>query len=92
MNLPTNPMLLIKTLRIFVQKDTNQSLQRKLVVQAGNSSAGSKEYQKIISIADKVKFQKNISFKECLFAAQYYRSLKNELSGRTLRYESFTTK
>ena len=45
-------------------------------------------YDSIVKIADKIKFKTALSAKERVLAARYFRTLKNELSGKTVRYDS----
>ena len=81
-------MFLIKILKIFIQTDTNMSLQRELS-QAKTVNASRKQtYDAIVNIADKIKFKTALSSKERFLATRYYRTLKNELSGKTMRYDS----
>ena len=71
-------MFLIKILKIFIQTDTNMSLQRELS-QAKTVDASRKQtYDAIVKIADKIKFKNALSSKERFLAARYYRTLKNE--------------
>ena len=81
-------MQLIRIMRFFIQIDTNESLQRKILVSKDTDPAVTEQYQRIVSIADQIKFKKPLTFSDQITGARYYRTLKNELSGRTLRYES----
>jgi hypothetical protein len=40
-----------------------------------------------VKIADKIKYKQSLSSSEAVLGARYYRSLKNELAGKTLRYD-----
>ena len=81
-------MFRIKILKVFIQTDTNMSLQRELS-QAKTVNASRKQtYDAIVNIADKIKFKTALSSKERFLAVCYYRTLKNELSGKTMRYDS----
>ena len=81
-------MQLIRIMRFFIQIDTNESLQRKIRVSKDTDPAVTEQYQRIVSIADQIKFKKPLTFNDQITGARYYRTLKNELAGRTLRYES----
>ena len=81
-------MQLIRIMRFFIQIDTNESLQRKINVSKGKDPTVTEQYQRIVSIADQIKFKKPLTFNDQITGARYYRTLKNELAGRTLRYES----
>ena len=81
-------MQLIQIMRFFIQIDTNESLQRKIRVSKDKDPAVTEQYQRIVSIADQIKFKKPLTFNDQITGARYYRTLKNELAGRTLRYES----
>jgi len=79
-------MLQIQILRRFVQTDTNTSVQALM----SKSSSPAKEvvalYDEIIRVSDKIKFKSRLTFKEKLLAARYYKSISNELKGKTMRY------
>ena len=81
-------MLRIKLFKLFIQSDTNLSLQRQLTDQEGVDNALLERYSALVKVADKIKFTQSLSTSEVLFGARYYRSLKNELTGKTLRYDS----
>lgn len=81
-------MLVIKILKVFIQTDTNMSLQRELSQAGAVDEARKQTYDSIVKIADKIKFKTALSTKERLLAARHYRTLKNELSGKTVRYDS----
>ena len=56
-------MFLIKILKVFIQTDTNMSLQRELS-QAKTVNASRKQtYDAIVNIADKIKFKTALSSK-----------------------------
>ena len=81
-------MFLLKILKIFIQTDTNMSLQRELSQSKAVDASRKQTYDAIVKIADKIKFKTALSSKERFLAARYYRTLKNELSGKTMRYDS----
>ena len=81
-------MFLIKILKIFIQTDTNMSLQRELSQAKAVDASRKQTYDAIVNIADKIKFKTALSSKERFLAARYYRTLKNELAGKTMRYDS----
>ena len=81
-------MQLIQIMRFFIQIDTNESLQRKIRVSKDTYPSVTEQYQRIVSIADQIKFKEPLTFSDQITGARYYRTLKNELSGRTLRFES----
>lgn len=85
-------MQLIRIMRFFIQIDTNESLQRKIRVSKGTDASVTEQYQRIVSIADQIKFKKPLTFNDQITGARYYRTLKNELAGRTLRYDSTNKK
>ena len=94
-NLPTHPriqlMIIVCFLRHFCQKDRRISLQRAVASGRNNNSVTEeieRKYQRIIQIADSIKYKRVLSFEEAKFAAAYFRSLKNELDGKTLRFHS----
>lgn len=80
-------MLRIKFFKLFIQADTNLSLQRQLTDQARDNDALLERYTAIVKIADKIKYKQSLSSSEAILGARYYRSLKNELAGKTLRYD-----
>ncbi len=80
-------MLRIKFFKLFIQADTNLSLQRQLTDQARDNDALLERYTAIVKIADKIKYKQSLSSSEAILGARYYRSLKNELTGKTLRYD-----
>lgn len=82
-------MLQIKFLRLFTQRDTNQSLQRLVSNDENKNPQHIRTYEEIVQIADKIKYKRTLTFRERLIAARYYRSLINELNGRTVRYNSY---
>ena len=81
-------MLRIKLFKLFIQSDTNLSLQRQLTDQEGVDNALLERYSALVKVADKIKFTQSLSTSEVVLVARYYRSLKNELTGKTLRYDS----
>ena len=81
-------MLVIKVLKVFVQIDTNMSLQRELSQAKAVDESMNQTYNAIVKIADKIKFKTVLSPNERFLAARYFRTLKNELSGKTIRYDS----
>ena len=81
-------MLLIKILKVFIQTDTNMSLQRELSQAKAVDASRKQIYDAIVKIADKIKFKTALSPNERFLAARYFRTLKNELSGKTIRYDS----
>ena len=81
-------MFRIKILKVFIQTDTNRSLQRELSDGKVFDESKKQTYDSIVKIADKIKFKTALSGKERVLAARYYRTLKNELSGKTVRYDS----
>jgi len=80
-------MLRIKFFKLFLQADTNLSLQRKLTDQEGLDNVLLERYSALVKIADKIKYKQSLSSSEVILGARYYRSLKNELAGKTLRYD-----
>ena len=80
-------MLRIKFFKLFLQADTNLSLQRKLTDQEGVDNVLLERYSALVKIADKIKYKQSLSSSEAILGARYYRSLKNELAGKTLRYD-----
>ena len=80
-------MLRIKFFKLFLQADTNLSLQRKLTDQEGVDNVLLVRYSALVKIADKIKYKQSLSSSEAILGARYYRSLKNELAGKTLRYD-----
>ena len=80
-------MLRIQFFKLFIQADTNLSLQRQLTDQARDNDALLERYTAIVKIADKIKYKQSLSSSEAILGARYYRSLKNELAGKTLRYD-----
>ena len=81
-------MFRIKILKVFIQTDTNMSLQRAMSQTDSVDETTKQTYTAIVNIADKIKFKTALSSKERFLAARYYRTLKNELSGKTMRYDS----
>ena len=81
-------MLRIKLFKLFIQSDTNLSLQRQLTDQEGVDNVLLERYSALVKIADKIKYTQSLSTSEVLLGARYYRSLKNELTGKTLRYNN----
>ena len=81
-------MFVIKVLKVFVQTDTNMSLQRELSQAKAVDESMKQTYDAIVKIADKIKFKTALSPNERFLAARYFRTLKNELSGKTIRYDS----
>ena len=81
-------MFRIKILKVFIQTDTNMSLQRKMSEVETVDESTKEIYNTIVNIADKIKFKNTLSTKERVLAARYFRTLKNELSGKTIRYGS----
>ena len=80
-------MLRIKFFKLFIQADTNLSLQRQLTDKARDNDELLERYTALVKIADKIKFKQSLSSSEAILGARYYRSLKNELAGKTLRYD-----
>jgi len=80
----------IRLLRLFIQADKNTSLQAHLVKSSNASEERQKAYDEIVRISDKIKYKTSLSLKEILHAARYYRSLTNEIKGKTLRYGAET--
>lgn len=80
-------MLRIKFFKLFIQADTNLSLQRQLTDQARDNEELLERYTALVKIADKIKYKQSLSSSEAILGARYYRSLKNELAGKTLRYD-----
>ena len=81
-------MFRIKILKVFIQTDTNRSLQRELSEGKVFDESKKQTYDSIVKIADKIKFKTALSAKERVLAARFFRTLKNELSGKTVRYDS----
>jgi uncharacterized pyridoxamine 5'-phosphate oxidase family protein len=81
-------MLLIKLMKVFIQTDTNMSLQRAMSQTDSVDETTKQTYTAVVNIADKIKFKSTLTSKERVLAARYFRTLKNELSGKTVRYES----
>ena len=81
-------MLRIKLFKLFIQSDTNLSLQRQLTDHEGVDNVLLERYSALVKIADKIKHTQSLSTSEVLLGARYYRSLKNELTGKTLRYNN----
>lgn len=79
-------MTIIKVLRIFIQEDKNSSLQRNLKGSNKTSNQVNK-YFCLVKIADKIKSKQRLDTSEIFLAARFYRSLTNELKGKTMRYE-----
>jgi hypothetical protein len=80
-------MLRIQFFKLFIQADTNLSLQRQLTDKARDNDELLERYTALVKIADKIKYKQSLSSSEAIFGARYYRSLKNELAGKTLRYD-----
>ena len=80
-------MLRIKFFKLFIQADTNLSLQRQLTDQTRDNDELLERYTALVKIADKIKYKQSLSSSEAILGARYYRSLKNELAGKTLRYD-----
>ena len=80
-------MLRIKFFKLFIQADTNLSLQRQLTDQTRDNDELLERYTALVKIADKIKYKQSLSSSEAILGARYYRSLKNELTGKTLRYD-----
>ncbi|MDB2572089.1 hypothetical protein N9X81_00010 [Schleiferiaceae bacterium] len=80
-------MLRIKFFKLFIQADTNLSLQRQLTDKARDNDELLERYTALVKIADKIKYKQSLSSSEAILGARYYRSLKNELAGKTLRYD-----
>ncbi|MDA8769616.1 hypothetical protein N9M75_02030 [Schleiferiaceae bacterium] len=80
-------MLRIKFFKLFIQADTNLSLQRQLTDKARDNDELLERYTALVKIADKIKYKQYLSSSEAILGARYYRSLKNELAGKTLRYD-----
>ena len=76
----------IKLLRLFIQVDKNTSLQVYLLKSSHATGERQKAYIEIGRILDKIKYRARLTPKETLHGARYYRSLTNEIKGRTLRY------
>ena len=79
-------MLRIKLFKLFIQSDTNLSLQRQLTDLEGVDNVLLERYSALVKIAYKIKYKQSLSSSEAILGARYYRSLKNELAGKTLRY------
>lgn len=84
-------LLQIQLLRYFIQADRKHSLQAQLLNTQGATSDHQKAYQEIVRISDKIKYKARLTPNEKLHAARYYRSLTNEIKGKTLRYGTETT-
>ena len=80
-------MLRIQFFKLFIQADTNLSLQRQLTDKARDNDELLERYTALVKIADKIKYKQSLSSSEAILGARYYRSLKNELAGKTLRYD-----
>jgi len=81
-------MFTIKLLRIFIQADTNKSMQRMLRESTSEDFDHiNDQYRRILGIADKIKTNCDLTWADRYVGAKYYRSLKNELSGKTVRYD-----
>ena len=80
-------MLRIKFFKLFIQADTNLSLQRQLTDQTRDNDELLERYTALVKISDKIKYKQSLSSSEAILGARYYRSLKNELAGKTLRYD-----
>ena len=81
-------MFTIKLLRTFIQADANKSMQR--ILRESTSEDFDKikdQYQRLLGIADKIKTNRKLTWADRYVGAKYYRSLKNELSGKTVRYD-----
>ena len=84
-------MITIKLLRIFIQADTNKSMQCMLRQSTSEDfDLLNDQYQRILGIADKIKTNRDLTWADRYVGAKYYRSLKNELSGKTLRYDNLS--
>ncbi|MDA8824331.1 hypothetical protein N9N17_00360 [Schleiferiaceae bacterium] len=80
-------MLRIQFFKLFIQADTNLSLQRQLTDQTRDNDELLERYTALVKISDKIKYKQSLSSSEAILGARYYRSLKNELTGKTLRYD-----
>lgn len=80
-------MLRIQFFKLFIQADTNLSLQRQLTDQTRDNDELLERYTALVKISDKIKYKQSLSSSEAVLGARYYRSLKNELAGKTLRYD-----
>jgi len=80
-------MLRIQFFKLFIQADTNLSLQRQLTDQTRDNDELLERYTALVKISDKIKYKQSLSSSEAILGARYYRSLKNELAGKTLRYD-----
>jgi len=81
-------MFTIKLLRTFIQADANKSMQRMLRESTSEDFDKIKDqYQRLLGIADKIKTNRKLTWADRYVGAKYYRSLKNELSGKTVRYD-----
>jgi hypothetical protein len=67
-------MFRIKILKIFIQTDTNRSLQRELSGGKVFNESKKQTYDSIVKIADKIKFKTALSAKERVLAVEtnYY--------------------
>ena len=82
-------MFFIRIFRIFIQSDTNTSLQSQMTRSKGKDADLVKLYNEIVKVSDSIKFKKRLSWQEKLLAARHYKSLMNELTGKTLRYTQY---
>ena len=69
-----------------MQEDKNSSLQRNLKGSSKTSNQVNK-YFRLVKISDKIKSKQKLDTSEIFLAARFYRSLTNELKGKTIRYE-----
>lgn len=79
-------------LHLFLCQDRKSSLQRMLLrskgVEDSSFLALKEEYQRLLDITERKKYQRRpLSWNDTLFAAKYYRSFQNEMAGKTVRYD-----
>ena len=85
-------MLLIKILRIFTQEDHLLSLQQRIHNIINDKAPEEvyrslkQEYLFLIFLAQKIKFKKSLSLIETKFLAKNYKSLTNELNGKSVKH------
>jgi len=75
-----------------LQEDKKTSLQREIISKINKSRRKSLDndtlevYEHLVELSDKVSYRIPLSFPEIIFLSKYYRSHKNELSGKSVRY------
>ena len=82
-------MLLVHLLRPFLQKDRKTSMQRAIISTKkshSNHDVLKENYNRLVLVADRIKYKRGLSLTDAKFAATYYKSIQNELDGKTLRF------